>query len=340
MTEIVRYQETGSDPIYRLAEWARATDAVHQVALKLVETSFCPKQFRGAPDEATAAILAGLEVGLQPLASLRSFDVIEGVAAPRAQTLRAVAQSYGHEIVLLESTDTRCRMKGKRKGSSEWQEVLWTVDRAKRQGLANKPNWTKMPQSMLVARATSEISRLIASDAILGLGYSVEEIADGADVSVALVEQPSSSDPAPTSGAKVMRRSRPAELPQAPQEPENVEAEQTPAPATEEAAEQLAEAQGGVLIDFPVDEPNEPEQAPVEKAPTVEGTVPAGPPMTARQRGQIFALFDDLGVEDADQQKRGMSDVLGRVVESRASLTKDEAAKVIEALQKFKAESK
>ena len=40
-------------------------------------------------------------------------------------------------------------------------------------------NWKKQPGAMLVARATSEACRLVAADAILGIGYSSEEIADG-----------------------------------------------------------------------------------------------------------------------------------------------------------------
>jgi hypothetical protein len=56
--------------VARLAEWANAADAAHKIAETLVQTSFCPDSFKGKAGEATAAILAGLEVGLQPMASL------------------------------------------------------------------------------------------------------------------------------------------------------------------------------------------------------------------------------------------------------------------------------
>lgn len=165
--------------VHRLAEWAQSAQAAHQIATTLVQTSFCPDSFRNKPGEATAAILAGIEVGLQPMAALRSFDIIQGQAAARAITLRAIVQSQGHEIELVESTATRCRMRGRRRGSEGWQEILWTIERARDLNLTGKPNWKNQPQTMLVARATSEICRLVASDAILGLAYSVEDLDDG-----------------------------------------------------------------------------------------------------------------------------------------------------------------
>ena len=191
--------------VHRLGEWARSADAAHHVAVTLVQTSFCPDQFRNKPGEATAAILAGMEVGLQPMAALRSFDIIQGQAAPRAITLRAVVQSQGHEMVLVESTTARCRMKGRRKGSTEWQTVTWDLSRAQALKLTNKSNWKDQPTAMLLARATSELARLIASDAILGIGYSSEEVADGGAVD----SGEATAAPA-TTGTRKMSRPKPA----------------------------------------------------------------------------------------------------------------------------------
>lgn len=176
---VVSQAEIADRAVGRLAEWAESAQAAHAVAEQLSRSSFVPDQFRGKPVELTAAILAGSEAGLSPMAAMRSFDIINGQAAPRAITLRAIVQSQGHEIILVESTDSVCKMKGRRRGSSEWQEVRWTMDRARQLGLANKNNWKSQPAAMLVARATSEICRLVASDAILGIAYTVEEIDDG-----------------------------------------------------------------------------------------------------------------------------------------------------------------
>lgn len=204
MTEIQQYQpraevatlaDVQDAAIHRLAEWAHGAQAAHNVATTLVQTSFCPDQFRGKAGEATAAILAGMEVGLQPMAALRSFDIIGGAAAPKAITLRAVVQAAGHEMVLEESTATRCIMRGRRRGSSEWQRVTWTIDRARDLGVTGKDNWRKQPQAMLVARATGELARLIASDAILGIGYTSEEIADGGPADQSAAPEPAAEQP-------------------------------------------------------------------------------------------------------------------------------------------------
>lgn len=77
---------------------------------------------------------------------------------------------------LVESTDGVCVMRGRRKGDTEWQEVVWTVERAQTLGLLGKDQWKKQPQAMLVARATGEICRLIASDVLHAMPYAREEL--------------------------------------------------------------------------------------------------------------------------------------------------------------------
>lgn len=195
--------------VQRLGEWAHSADAAYAVAERLSSSAFVPAQFKGKPVELTAAILSGLEVGLSPMAAMRSFDIIQGQAAPRAITLRAIVQSHGHEMVLIESNASRCRMKGKRKGSDEWQPVTWTIERAQALGLANKDGWKKQPAAMLIARATSELARLIASDAILGIGYSAEEINDGGTLDQQVAEDTTAA-PTPTGTRKMSRKPKPA----------------------------------------------------------------------------------------------------------------------------------
>lgn len=195
-----------SRAVANLREWAASADAAYLVAERLVQSSFVPAQFRGKPVEACAAMLAGAEVGLSPMAAVRSFDVIQGVAAPRAITLRAIAQSFGHEFILVESTNTRCILRGRRKGATEWQTITWTIDRAQSLGLVTKDNWKKQPGAMLVARATSELARLIAADAILGIGYSAEEIEDGAPMGAP--QEPAQETPPESATRRMSRTSR------------------------------------------------------------------------------------------------------------------------------------
>ena len=159
-----------------LMAWAQEADLAYQMAQKLAATSFVPQSLRGKPGDITAAILAGSELGLKPMATLKSIDVIQGTPALRAHAMRAVVQKQGHEIELVESTPQHCVMRGRRKGSDTWQEVTWTIQRAAQMKLTEKGEWKKQPQNMLVARATGELCRLIASDALHGMPYVSEEL--------------------------------------------------------------------------------------------------------------------------------------------------------------------
>jgi hypothetical protein len=167
-----------------LVQWAYEARQAAQIAESLAKTSFVPASLRGKPADVTAAILAGQELGLQPMATLRSMDVIQGTPALRAHAMRGLVQSHGHKVQILESTKEICRMRGRRKdeGDDDWQEVEWTIDDAKDLGLLSKDQWKKQPKNMLVARATGVICRLVAADVLFAMPYAAEELGDGAEV--------------------------------------------------------------------------------------------------------------------------------------------------------------
>jgi hypothetical protein len=159
----------------------------------------------------------------------------QGTPALTAQALRAVVQANGHTVWIEKSSDTEAVARGRRKGEDVTHESRWTIKRAERLGLTNKDNWRKQPEAMLIARATSEICRLVASDAILGVGYSVEEL----------------TDDAPAAPPKTVRRTVNAEGP-----PAIEAAEPTP-------VEVVAEVLGGEVIepDAPADVMTQPQRA-------------------------------------------------------------------------------
>lgn len=165
-----------------LEVWAFDLRQAYDVATRLVTTSFVPKTYSGRPEEAAAAIMTGQELGLSPLAALRSIDIIGGVPAMRAVALRALVQSHGHEIWTEETTRQQAVVAGRRHGSDTVERSIWTMDRARELNLSGKDNWRKQPIAMLLARATSELVRLIAADVILGIPYSVEEVQDHQEV--------------------------------------------------------------------------------------------------------------------------------------------------------------
>lgn len=180
MSEIAVPEQTGdalpAAPEHELVQWARAAQQAHKIAQSLAGTSFVPASLRGKPADITAAILAGQELGLQPMATLRSVDVIQGTPGLRAHAMRGLVQSHGHSVQLVESSPNHCVMRGRRKGEQDWQEVTWTIERARDLGLTGKEQWKKQPQTMLVARATGEICRLVASDVLHAMPYASEEL--------------------------------------------------------------------------------------------------------------------------------------------------------------------
>lgn len=164
-----------------LAQWAEDARQAASIATSLAQTSFVPVAFRGKIPETTAAILAGQELGLPPVAALRSMDVIQGTPALRAHAMRGLVQSHGHSVQLVEADERHCVMRGKRRGEKEWQTVTWTIERATKLGLTGKEQWRKQPQTMLEARATGTICRLVASDVLFAMPYAAEEL-DGSEL--------------------------------------------------------------------------------------------------------------------------------------------------------------
>lgn len=163
------------DALYAFVQNAQA---VMPIAQALSNTSFVPGMMRGKPAEICAAIMTGDELGIPPMAALRSIDIIDGNPTLRAIAMRGLVQSKGHEVWVQESTATRAIVAGQRRGSDHIQTSEWTIERADQAGLVKKKNWLANPTAMLIARATSEVCRLIASDLLLATPYSSEEIRD------------------------------------------------------------------------------------------------------------------------------------------------------------------
>jgi hypothetical protein len=305
---IARYQQPASPTVRtrtvaRLTDWAESAQAAHEVATSLVQTSFVPEAFRGKAHEATAAILAGDEVGLSPMASLRAFDIIQGTAAPRAITHRAVVQAQGHAVWQVEATDTRAIFRGRRSGADEVQESVWTIERARQLGLTGKHNWKAQPKAMLIARATSEVCRLIASDALMGMPYSVEELTDGPP------ELQAPEAPAPTAPTRrtAQRRTQP----------------RAAVPPPETPTEPVEDPEGPPL-------PGEDgfDEDPSPPAP------PADAPATRPQLTKLHTIFSKGGITNRDTRLQACNLIIGRELTTSEELTKAEAHKLIEELEK------
>lgn len=313
--------------------WARAFTETAAVAVRLAATPFVPASLRvmsnGVLDEqstaanVTSAILTGQELGLQPMAALRSIDIINGTPALRALALRALVLRAGHSVWVAESTTTRAVVRGRRKDATEAkpQESVWTIDRARTAGLAGKPNWRTQPGAMLVARATAELCRWIAPEELLGLPYIAEELADGSEAPTPALESadaPAADTDAATADTqrRAYRRARPVETVELPPVADTAAASTVPDSA--DAA----------------DQPSTPVTAPrlVEPADGATDGEPAPDMITSAQRGSMMAAFRALKMTDRTERLRMTEAIVNRPLESANMLTAAEASHVLDEL--------
>lgn len=324
----------------RLARWAEAATAAHRVAESLVRTAFVPEAFRNKPDEATAAILAGMELGFSPMAAMGAFDVIQGRAAPKAITLRAVVQSRGHKIWQEGKPNAeRAVVLGQRKGETEIHRSEWTMERARGLGLVGKDNWKKQPGAMLLARATAECARLTAADAILGVPYSSEELEDGdaAVVQVAparvtreeILGQPTATVP----DDYPMTQEQSARLRELFAERGTTDPQAALAHIATVIgrscpwAELTAQEAGLVIANLQT--PTAAED-PIADLPISK---PGGRPITEPQRNKIMVLAPKIGLGERDLRLEYISGAVDRPVSSTNDLSSREAGRVIEMME-------
>ena len=296
MTDLEKYEA----PAGGLVAWAEEAKAAHALATSLAKTSFAGG-YKGKPEDATAAIMKGAEIGLTPLAALGSIHLIQGTPALSANALRAVVQAQGHEVWIESSSEKKAVAKARRKGSDVIHTSTWTIDRATALGLTGKQNWRQQAEAMLIARATSEVCRLVASDAILGIAHSVEELTDGGD------------EPAPTRRRTVAAPNRANVLELAARGVE-IAGE---LPGHEQVIQHAVEQ---VRADRERDEPAEPEL------------------LTKAQSAKLHALYRDIGWTDRDDKLRAARAITGRTeLTTSAQLTKAEASELIDELDKVAA---
>jgi len=314
-----------------LEAWAAEAEAAAALARQFAPTAFMPASLRVIDRETgeidldattasgAAALLTGQELGLSPMASLRSIDIIppgSGSPALRANTMRALALAAGHDIWMPErATDTRCVMRGRRAGtdfSLEPQETIWTMDRVAKmrlRGFASPDShWKRQPRTMLIARATAEIVRLVCPDVLLGLPYAVEELDDAGSPDLGVEGEPDNAANPPRA-VPARRNTRPRRN----------------APTARSRAGSPAAA----LPASP--EPPGSEDAPPEAEPAGEPQ----PMINASQRARLWAGLRRLGLTEREPalEQIGKWITPPREVESSNALTEAEASDVISAIE-------
>lgn len=327
-----------NQPAGHLTGWGTDLVVAAQIAEKVAGTEFVPTVMRGKPDVVVAAILYGAELGIDPMTSLQSIHVVEGRPAPSAELMRALIFRAGHSLTVHEMTGTRCRVSGLRAGrpESERTPIEWTLDMARAAGLLGRTNWQRYPRAMLLARATSDLARMIFPDVVKGLGYMAED-ADQAATLDSWGPPETLAEPEPIrpprkalQRAKRPRRDAPiqdaAELPPIapplvdprPAEVPKVAPPLDNSPAQAPAAVPPSEDQQ--LLPDPEPEPGPPEPPP-------PGHLIAAGPLRALQA----AMTKQLGTSATREEKHQVLEaILGKPVDSAKNLTRAEGMKALD----------
>ena len=264
MTEMTLHQHQPAEVVQLpsiIQTAAKDMNGAMTVANGIVGTSFVPQHFRGKPEEAAAAILYGATLGFDPLTSLQQLYSIGGKPALYSRAMVAVVLSKGHRVWTIEDRPDSVTVAGQRKGSDHVEQITWTIERAKTAGYTSNANYKKDPHAMLYARASGDVARRIAPDALLGLAYSAEELQLGEGT---------------TSTQQV-------------------------------TADQFV--------------PAEPAQEPT---PQETGEAP-----TDAQLRKMFAVLKENGLEGRDEALGYVSETIGRDIQSRNELTRQEVSTVL-----------
>lgn len=156
-----------------------AIEPANMGELRAMAQAASASRFFGAatPEQALMLMMAGRDLGLSYVQSLRAFHVIEGKPSLSAQGMVAVCLKSGicDYFEVVERSDQRAVVRAKRAGRPE-HVMAFSLDDAKRAGLVGKGNWAKYPAAMLVARAQAALAREVFPDLLLGL-YTDDEMA-------------------------------------------------------------------------------------------------------------------------------------------------------------------
>jgi len=299
MTELERYQPP-TEPSH-VDSWVNVLGQVGDLAQKIAGTDFVPDGMRGKPAAVAAAILTGREMGVPPMKSLAHVFIVKGKPGLSAELMRSLILAAGHEFRFVETTNTRCIMEGRRRGSEEWERVSFTADQAR----AAKIDLGGYPEDKLVARATSRLARRVFPDVLGGVSYLPGEAAEQDAPAPASAPATTTAVPVQTARRTVRGPSRP------------------PAPV---APEKPAQPAAPLVHD-------EPPLDDIEDAVIVEDTpAPAEAVANAAQLRAMGAAFTNIGWTDRADRLRATSAIIHREVKSAKELTKTEAGLLLDTL--------
>jgi hypothetical protein len=314
------------DALARLGAWVTAANQAEVLVRPLVRSAFVPDgykpkildkdtaeeiaaKFETATANATAAVLLGLGIGVDPLTALQQIIIIKGRPGMYAKFKVALLLAQGYDIWDGEMSDESVTVYGLRPGDDKRREVTITMAQARKAGWTSNEAYAKTPQDMLWARAAGRLCDRIGAHILLGIP-TAEDVPDEplhVDAQVGRVTADiimAGSEPQPP--AKRTRRASSAKRDADITEPETRR--------TQTDADVAA---------------GDPTWAPPE------ATAPAAAPATPTQADmrKMFMLMHEQGIDERGPALAYIHETIGRRVESRADLTGPEVERVIAKLE-------
>lgn len=311
-----------------------------KLAQRVAGTEFVPKSLRGKPEAVLACILTGHEIGIGPMMSLSKIHVVDGRPGMAAELMRTLILRAGHEIYIEDATNTRVTVTGIRSGTGRSLSITWTMDDARRAGLAGKNNWKGYPRAMLTARATSEVARGLFPDALGGISYTEEELEEFDDTED---DTGTKQDPTPAAKTPAKKRTRKAVKAVAAKKAARPEPLPAPEPSsraipplpgqefephTGDAVEIAGEIIDAVIVDEKDAQDPEPENVQIDPSDEFEDGVDeprfSGPALIAMK-------MQKAGI-DREEKLAYVGAIIGREIESTKELSNSELILVLQSI--------
>lgn len=184
---------TSPVPSASLAFEPSDVSSAFDLAKILVESKLLPRSL-STPAAAFTVIMAGRELGLTAMQSLRSLHVIEGKPVMSADLMVALClrSSVCESFRLIESTDKVATYEATRKGEKPVR-LSWTKEQAAAAGLLGKANWKNHLPDMLRARCKAALARIVFPDLMLGI-YDADEIGPANQVVPTVIHEAESDE--------------------------------------------------------------------------------------------------------------------------------------------------
>ena len=143
-------------------------------------SNLLPEAYRGRPENVLIAVETGAALGIPAIQALNSINVIKGKAAMSADLMASLVRRAGHKLRITQNGMSVTAELVRADDPDFTFTVTWDQKKAQTAGLWGKGNWATYPDQMLRARAITEVCRQGASDALMGVIYTPEELHDSA----------------------------------------------------------------------------------------------------------------------------------------------------------------